>query len=74
MASAPWDSEVTPLHLAAAQGHAQVVRLLLAAGADASIRDSNHGGDARGWAESGRVPPASNWQEIVRILEELARS
>jgi ankyrin repeat protein len=65
-----WDADVTPLHLAAAQGHAEVVRLLLAAGADPSIRDSKHGGDAMGWAEAGRVPPAENWREIVTILEE----
>ena len=63
-----WDAEVTPLHLAAAQGHAEVVRLLLDAGADPSIRDSKHDGDAAGWAEHGRVPPAPNWQEIVALL------
>jgi ankyrin repeat protein len=63
-----WDAEVTPLHLAAAQGHADIVRLLLAAGADPTIRDSKHDGDAAGWAESGRVPPAPNWREIVEIL------
>lgn len=63
-----WDAEVTPLHLAAAQGHAEVVRLLLAAGADPGIRDSKHDGDAIGWAEYGRVPPAPGWREIVRIL------
>ncbi len=45
-----WDAEVTPLHLAAAQGHAEVVHLLLQAGADPGIRDSKHGGDAIGWA------------------------
>jgi hypothetical protein len=59
---------VTPLHLAAAQGHAEVVRLLLAAGADPGIRDSKHHGDAVGWA----VPQAPRWQEIARILEEHA--
>jgi ankyrin repeat protein len=63
-----WDASVTPLHLAAAQGHVGVVRLLLAAGADPSVRDSKHGGDAAGWAEHGRVPPAPNAQEVVRIL------
>jgi ankyrin repeat protein len=63
-----WDAEVTPLHLAAAQGHAAVVCLLLAAGADPSIRDSKHDGDAAGWAESGRVPPAPEWREIVEII------
>jgi ankyrin repeat protein len=64
-----WDAEVTPLHLAAAQGHADVVRLLLEAGADPTIRDSKHDGDAIGWAEYGRVPPASRWREIVEILK-----
>jgi ankyrin repeat protein len=64
-----WDAEVTPLHLAAAEGHADVVHLLLGAGADPDIRDSKHDGDAAGWAEYGRVPQASNWKEIVRILE-----
>jgi ankyrin repeat protein len=63
-----WDAEVTPLHLAAAQGHADVVRLLLTAGADPTVRDTKHDGDAAGWAESGRVPPAPNWREIVEIL------
>jgi len=46
-----WDAEVTPLHLAASHGDAETVRVLLAAGADPSIRDSKHGGDALGWAE-----------------------
>lgn len=65
-----WDAAVTPLHLAAAQGHAAVVRLLLAAGADPRLRDGKHDGDAAGWAEHGRVPPAGNWREIVRLLAE----
>jgi ankyrin repeat protein len=60
---AHWDAEVTPLHLAASQGHAQVVRVLLAAGADSSIRDSKHDSDAIGWAEFFRQP------EIVEILK-----
>lgn len=46
-----WDADVTPLHLAAMQGHAAVAGLLLEAGADTTIRDSKHGEDARGWAE-----------------------
>jgi ankyrin repeat protein len=61
---------VTPLHLAAAQGHVEVVRLLLGAGADPNIRDSKHDGDAIGWAEYGRVPPAARWREVVQVLEE----
>jgi ankyrin repeat protein len=64
-----WNAEVTPLHLAAQHGHADVVRLLLDAGADRSIRDSKHDGDAAGWAEHGRVPPARNWREIVELIE-----
>jgi ankyrin repeat protein len=57
-----------PMHWAAAGGHLDVVQLL-AAGADSSIRDSKHDGDAIGWAASGRVPPSPRWREIVEILE-----
>jgi ankyrin repeat protein len=64
-----WDASVTPLHLAAAQGHADVVRLLLDAGADPKIRDSKHDGDAIGWAEHGSMPQKPNWREIVQIIE-----
>lgn len=55
-------AEVTPLHLAAARGHAGMVRLLLGAGADRTIRDSMHDGDALGWAEHFRQPA------IVQLL------
>jgi ankyrin repeat protein len=58
-----WDAEVTPLHLAAREGHADIVRLLLAAGADPAIRDSKHDGNAIGWAEFFQQP------EIVKILK-----
>jgi ankyrin repeat protein len=62
-----WDAEVTPLHLAVLGGHPDVVRLLLAAGADAGIHDSKHDSDALGWAEFfGR-------REIVEILKATRR-
>jgi hypothetical protein len=46
-----WDADVTPLHLAAMQGHAAIARLLLDAGADTTIRDTKHHEDPRGWAD-----------------------
>jgi ankyrin repeat protein len=55
---------VTPLHLAALGGHTDIVRLLLAAGADPSIRDSKHDSDAIGWANFFRQP------EVVQILKD----
>lgn len=61
-----WDAAVTPLHLAAWWAHEDVVRLLLAAGADPRIRDSKHDSDAIGWAEFFRQP------EIARILKDHA--
>jgi len=48
---AHWDADVTPLHLAVMTDHADVVRVLLDAGADPRIRDSRHDSDALGWAE-----------------------
>ena len=58
-----WDAEVTPLHLTAFSGSVEVARLLLAAGADPTIRDGKHGSDAIGWAEHfGRG-------ELRRLLE-----
>jgi ankyrin repeat protein len=46
-----WNADVTPLHLAVLADHAEVVRQLLAAGADSTIKDSAHESDAVGWAE-----------------------
>jgi ankyrin repeat protein len=63
---AHWDADVTPLHLAAAQGHAEVVRALLDAGADPTIRDSRHDSNALGWAEFFKKP------EIVELLRDRA--
>ena len=60
---AHWDADVTPLHLAVMADHADVVRLLLAAGADPSLRDSKHDSDAIGWADFfGR-------RDLIRIFE-----
>ncbi|HVH58614.1 MAG TPA: ankyrin repeat domain-containing protein [Vicinamibacterales bacterium] len=53
---------VTPLHLAASRGHAVLVRSLLEAGANPTIRDSMHDRDPLGWAEYFHKP------EIVQIL------
>jgi ankyrin repeat protein len=56
---AHWDADVTPLHMAAWSGNAEIARLLL----DPRVRDSKHDGDAFGWAEHfGRI-------EIRRLLE-----
>jgi len=48
---AHWDSEVTPLHLAALADHTEIMRILLTRGADSTIRDTKHDSDALGWAE-----------------------
>ena len=59
-----WGAVVTPLHLAAMTGSLDVAQLLLNAGADPTIRDSEHDGDALGWAEFfGRV-------DIVQLLRQ----
>jgi len=46
-----WDSNVTPLHLASLANHPEIARVLLDAGADPWIRDTQHDADAMGWAE-----------------------
>ena len=61
-----WEAVVTPLHLAAWGGSVEVVRRLLAAGADPAVRDSTHDSDAMGWARHFGRP------EIVRLLEDHA--
>jgi len=57
-----WDAEVTPLHMAAWGGSEPVVRLLLAAGADPGVRDSEHHADAIEWASFFQHP------QIVHLL------
>jgi ankyrin repeat protein len=44
---------ITALHMAAEQGKASTVAILLAAGADPSLRDDLYHGTAAGWAEHG---------------------
>jgi hypothetical protein len=51
-----WDADLTAMHLAAWHGHADVVRLLLDAGGDRTIRDTKHTGDVAGWAAHGGHP------------------
>ena len=60
-----WGAVVTALHLAALANHPDVARALLDAGADPFIKDSQHDGDARGWAAFfGR-------SEILELLDHL---
>ena len=47
---------VTALQIAAGAGHLAVVRLLLARGADAAVRDALHGASPAEWAEHGGHP------------------
>jgi ankyrin repeat protein len=61
---AHWDANVTALHLAALSGATDVARVLLDAGADPRIRDSQHESDALGWAHFFKRA------EIVQMLEK----
>lgn len=60
---AHWDAEVTALHLAALSGATDVARVLIDAGANPRIHDSQHDSDALGWAHFFKRA------EIVRILQ-----
>jgi len=46
-----WNDSLTPLHLAVLGNHPDTTRALLAAGADPTIRDTEHNSDAFGWAK-----------------------
>ena len=60
---AHWDADVTALHLAALSGATDVARVLIDAGANPRIHDSQHDSDALGWAHFFKRA------EIVRILQ-----
>ena len=55
---------VTPLHLAAQDGHLETVRALLDAGADPTARDANFDSTPDGWAEYAGHP------EVAAALRE----
>jgi Ankyrin repeats (many copies) len=62
--------DVTPLHLAAAWGHGDVVRLLLGHDADTTIRDPMHDSDPAGWADFFGQPGVA---QTLRAMEAIRR-
>ena len=74
-----WNDLLTALHLAVLGGHPDVTRALLAAGADSTIRDTEHDSDALGWArfflEHRGDSAEKRWrgQEIIEMVDQ-ARS
>ena len=73
-----WNALVTPLHVAVLAGHPQVTRALLEAGADQTIRDTQHQSDALGWAQfflehRGSGTELEPRQKIVSLLLEERR-
>jgi ankyrin repeat protein len=58
----------TALHTAAGEGHLDVVRLLLAAGADPNLRDNRFNGTALGWATYG------GHEAVARILAPITEN
>jgi ankyrin repeat protein len=54
-----------PIHLAAAGGHLEMLKLLIELGADPSLRDEEYDGTALGWAEfSGRTAVIEWWKSM----------
>ena len=74
-----WNDLLTPLHLAVLGGHPEVTRALLAAGADPTIRDTQHDSNALGWAQfflehrGDSAEKRRRGQEIVGLLEERSK-
>ena len=74
-----WNDLLTALHLAVLGGHPEVTRALLAAGADPTIRDTQHDSDALGWAQfflqhrGDSAEKRRRGQEIVGLLEERSK-
>lgn len=75
-----WGDLLTPLHLAVLGNHLEVTRALLAAGADTTIRDTQHDSDALGWAQfflkhrGDTAEKRKRGQEIVEMIERGAPS
>lgn len=46
-----WEKPAAPLHLAVADGNVEIVRLLIAAGADLTIRDAEYDATPADWAD-----------------------
>ena len=71
-----WNDLLTPLHLAVLGNHLDVTRALLAAGADPTIRDTEHDSDALGWAKfflqyrGDSAEKRRRGEEIAGLLEE----
>jgi hypothetical protein len=61
---------VTPLHWAALGGHVEIVKLLLAQGADVNARETGYGGTPVGWAVHGwgGDADAERYYAVVEVL------
>src|SRR6266550_5473056 len=74
-----WNDLLTPLHLAILGNHLEVTRALLAAGADPTIRDTEHDSDALGWAKfflqhrGDNAEKRRRGHEIAGLLEDRSK-